>query len=53
MKHRYIVCAWVCEYGIYDTELKKFIGNPMSYNEAFIVLQWLLSLKHNENLFIK
>jgi len=38
---RFIVQVWVCEYGIYDTFLNKFIGIPMSYNESFIVLQWL------------
>lgn len=42
-QNRYVIQSWVCDYGIYDTHIGRFIGKPInSYDEAVIILEWLL-----------
>lgn len=44
-QNRYVIQAWSCNYGIYDTVKGRFIGKPIkSYHEAVIILDWLLTV---------
>ena len=43
-QNTYVIKAWVCDWGIYDTVKGKFIGKPInSYPEAVLILEWLLT----------
>lgn len=52
---RFIIKDWVCDYGIWDNQNKKFIGNPIhSFFQAQYILNWLLtSLKFKEIEILK
>lgn len=37
---RFVVQAWVCDYGVWDTETNEFIGSPKSRNEAIMAVYY-------------
>ncbi|WP_411973400.1 hypothetical protein ACLCDV_08170 [Sphingobacterium sp. Lzh-3] len=38
---RYIVQSWVCDYGVWDIDNRKFIGYPIdSFRDANIICSW-------------
>ena len=51
MKDRYEIRSWVCDYGIFDTQIGEFIGLPIdSYNEAEVVLSWFTAYLNDDNV---
>lgn len=43
--NRFVVQAWVCDYGIYDINKHSFVGTPIeSYREAEIICKWFNDL---------
>ena len=40
---KYVVQAWVCDYGIWDLEDMEFVGNPIeSFRDASVICEWLV-----------